>query len=52
MIELLCRERFTWADELPRENSAGHGIAVDIDALRYTAWKRPIVKGSRLVVLD
>ena len=52
MIELLCREGFTGADELPRGKSAGHGIAVDIDAPRYMAWKQPIVKGSRLVVPD
>ena len=52
MIELLCRKGFKGADELPRGKSAGHGIAVDIDALRYTAWKRPTNKGSRIVVPD
>ncbi len=52
MIELLCRNGFTGADELPRGKSAGHGVAVDIDALRYTAWNRPIIKRSRTVVPD
>jgi catechol 2,3-dioxygenase-like lactoylglutathione lyase family enzyme len=52
MIELLCRSGFKGADKLPRGTSAGHGIAVDIDALRYTEWKRPTIEGSRTVVPD
>jgi hypothetical protein len=52
VIELFCSEGYEGADALPRGPSAGHGIAVDVDALRYTNWKRPTVKGSRIVVPD
>lgn len=52
VIELLCRQGFEGAEKLPRGTSAGHGIAVDIDELYYTDWKRPAVKGSRTVVPD
>ena len=52
VIELFCRSGFRDADKLPRGTSAGHGITLDIDALRYTTWKRPAIKGSRIVVHD
>lgn len=52
VIELLCRNGFKGADKLPRGTSAGHGVAVDIDELYYTDWKRPATKGPRTVVPD
>lgn len=52
VIELFCTEGYEGAAGLRRGTSAGHGIAVDIDALRYTTWKRPTIKGSRVVVPD
>ena len=52
VIELYCGNGFKGADQLPRGTSAGHGIAIDIDELRYDSWKRPTIKGSRTVVPD
>ena len=52
VIELFCTGGYEGAKELPRGPSAAHGIAVDIDALRYSEWKRPKIKGSRVVVPD
>jgi len=52
VFELYCREGFPGADTLPRGPAAGHGTAVDIDAIRYTTWKRPAVRRSRQVVPD
>jgi catechol 2,3-dioxygenase-like lactoylglutathione lyase family enzyme len=52
VIELLCQEGFEGADKLPRGTAAGHGIAIDIDALRYDDWKRPSIQRSREIVRD
>lgn len=52
VYELYCPEGFKGADKLPRGPSAGHGIAVDINASRYDTWKRPAIKRSREVVPD
>jgi catechol 2,3-dioxygenase-like lactoylglutathione lyase family enzyme len=52
VIELFCKRGFKGANELPRGTSRGHGLAVDIDVLRYTTWKRPKVRGSRTPVPD
>jgi catechol 2,3-dioxygenase-like lactoylglutathione lyase family enzyme len=52
VIELFCKSGFKDADKLPVGTSAGHGQAVNIDALRYTTWKRPKVQQSRVVVRD
>lgn len=41
LIELFCTEGFKGADKLPKGPPAGHGIAVDVDALRYTTWHLP-----------
>lgn len=50
VFELYC-PRFPGADAFPRGPAAGHGIAVDIDAIRYDTWKRPAQR-SRQVVPD
>ena len=52
VIELFCKDGVKDADKLPRGPSRGHGTAVDIDALRYTTWKRPQRQGSRVVTPD
>lgn len=52
VIELYCPEGFPGADKFPRGPAAGHGTAVDIDAIRYDTWKRPAVRGSREAVRD
>jgi catechol 2,3-dioxygenase-like lactoylglutathione lyase family enzyme len=41
LIELFCRQGFKGADQLPRAGATGGGIAVDLEALRYTEWKPP-----------
>lgn len=52
VYELYCREGFKGAENLPRGPAAGHGTAVDIDAICYSEWKRPAIQGSREVVRD
>lgn len=52
VLELFCTEGFQGADKLPVGKAAGHGEAVDINELRYTNWKRPSKKGSRVIVRD
>ena len=47
LIELYCVEGFPGADAFPRGPAAGHGIAIDVDAIRYDTWTRPTVRGSR-----
>jgi catechol 2,3-dioxygenase-like lactoylglutathione lyase family enzyme len=51
VYELFCVEGFPNADTFPRGLANGHGRAVDIDAIRYDAWKRPPQR-SREVVAD
>jgi catechol 2,3-dioxygenase-like lactoylglutathione lyase family enzyme len=41
VIELFCERGFKGAENLPRGPARGHGTAVDIEALRYTEWRRP-----------
>jgi len=41
MIELFCTKGFQGADKLPKGPPRGHGIAVDVDALRYDTWSPP-----------
>ena len=41
MIELYCERGFKGADRLPHGPPRGHGTAVDVDQLRYSAWKLP-----------
>jgi catechol 2,3-dioxygenase-like lactoylglutathione lyase family enzyme len=43
VFELLCPEGFPDAATFPRGPAAGHGTAVDINAIRYDTWKRPAV---------
>ncbi len=45
VIELYCEKGFAGADKLPKGPPRGHGTAVDIDALRYDQWKRPVARG-------
>lgn len=52
VYELYCPKGFKGAENLPRGPSAGHGVAVDIDAIRYDTWRRPAVRRSREVVPD
>lgn len=52
VIELFCKEGVKGASDLPRGTSRGHGLALDIDALRYSTWKRPQNRGSRVVKPD
>ena len=52
VIELFCKQGIEDADKLPRGTSRGHGLAIDIDALRYTSWNRPRTQRSRTVVRD
>lgn len=51
VIELFCHKGFPGAEAFPRGPAAGHGTAVDIDAIRYDTWKRP-ARRSRVVVPD
>ena len=51
VIELYCVAGFPGAEAFPRGPAAGHGSAVDIDAIRYDTWKRPPQR-SRAVVPD
>ncbi len=41
VIELYCEQGFKGAATLPKGPPRGHGTAVDIEALRYSEWKRP-----------
>jgi catechol 2,3-dioxygenase-like lactoylglutathione lyase family enzyme len=41
VIELFCEKGFEGAADLPRGPARGHGITLDIDALRYTDWHLP-----------
>ena len=41
MIELFCVKGFKGADQLPKGPPAGHGIAIDVNELRYTTWNLP-----------
>jgi catechol 2,3-dioxygenase-like lactoylglutathione lyase family enzyme len=52
VIELYCPKGFPGAAGFPRGPAAGHGSAVDIDAIRYDTWKRPAIRRSREVVRD
>ena len=52
VIELFCKEGIEDADKLPVGTSRGHGLAVNIDELRYTTWNWPKVQRSRVVVRD
>jgi catechol 2,3-dioxygenase-like lactoylglutathione lyase family enzyme len=51
VFELVCPKGFPGAESFPRGPAAGHGITVDVDAIRYDEWKRP-PKRSREVVPD
>lgn len=52
VLELFCTHGFEGADTLPVGKAAGHGEAVDVNELRYTTWKRPTKKGSRVIVRE
>jgi catechol 2,3-dioxygenase-like lactoylglutathione lyase family enzyme len=41
LIELYCEHGFKGAVDLPHGPPRGHGVAVDVEALRYTHWKLP-----------
>ena len=41
VIELFCDSGYEKAADLPRGPARGHGITIDIDALRYTGWRVP-----------
>ena len=41
VIELFCEAGYEGAADLPRGPARGHGITIDIDALRYTGWQVP-----------
>ena len=41
VIELFCESGYDGAADLPRGPARGHGITLDIDALRYTDWHLP-----------
>ncbi len=41
VIELFCHEGYADAPNLARGPARGHGITVDIDALRYDGWRVP-----------
>jgi catechol 2,3-dioxygenase-like lactoylglutathione lyase family enzyme len=47
LIELYCEKGFPGAADFPHGPAAGHGIAVDVDAIRYDTWRRPQIRGSR-----
>src|SRR5690242_6686805 len=48
VIELFCKDGFKGAAALPHGRSRGHGHAVDLDAIRYSEWRRPKKQGSRV----
>jgi catechol 2,3-dioxygenase-like lactoylglutathione lyase family enzyme len=48
MIELYCQRGMPGADQFPRSGPAGGGIAVDLEALRYTKWTLPSGCRSRV----
>ena len=50
VLELLCRGGLKRTHKLPRGTAAAHDIAVDVDELHYTEWKRLEIQGSRTVV--
>ena len=50
VIEMYCPQGFPGAESFPRGPAAGHGTAVNIDAIRYDTWKRPAIRRSREVV--
>jgi catechol 2,3-dioxygenase-like lactoylglutathione lyase family enzyme len=50
LIELYCEEGFPGAVDFPRGPAAGHGVAVDVDAIRYDTWKRPAIRRSRELI--
>jgi catechol 2,3-dioxygenase-like lactoylglutathione lyase family enzyme len=52
VFELYCVKGFPGSEKFPRGLAAGHGTAVDIDAISYTTWKRPAIRRSREVVPD
>jgi catechol 2,3-dioxygenase-like lactoylglutathione lyase family enzyme len=52
VIEFFCQSGFEGAKDFPRGPSRGHGTAVDIDAIRYSDWRRPKNRGSRVVKPD
>ncbi len=41
VIELFCESGYEGALDLPRGPARGHGIAIDIDELKYTSWRLP-----------
>jgi catechol 2,3-dioxygenase-like lactoylglutathione lyase family enzyme len=48
VFELCCPKGFPNAGTFPRGPAAGHGVAVDINAIAYDTWKRPEAQGSRV----
>jgi catechol 2,3-dioxygenase-like lactoylglutathione lyase family enzyme len=47
VFEFYCPEGMPGADTFPRGLAAAHGVAVDIDSIRYDTWKRPKNRRSR-----
>ena len=41
VIQLFCQRGFPGSEQLPQGPPRGHGVTVDIDALRYDSWQRP-----------
>ncbi len=41
MIELYCKSGYAGAEHLPKGPPRGHGVAVNVDALRYDDWSLP-----------
>jgi catechol 2,3-dioxygenase-like lactoylglutathione lyase family enzyme len=41
MIELYCKSGVPGADKFPKGPPRGHGVAVDIESLRYDRWTPP-----------
>jgi catechol 2,3-dioxygenase-like lactoylglutathione lyase family enzyme len=48
LYECYCTE-FPGAEAFPRGPAAGHGNAVDVDAIRYDTWKRPLSRSRDVV---
>ena len=48
MIELFCKGGMKGAEHFARSGPAGGGVAVDLEALRYTSWALPHDYRSRV----
>jgi hypothetical protein len=48
MIELFCKGGMKGAEHFARSGPTGGGVAVDLEALRYTSWALPQDYRSRV----